>query len=151
MRVVIQRVTNASVQVNTNIISSINNGLLLLVGFEEDEAIQDMQWLANKIINLRIFNDSDGLMNLSVADINGDILVVSQFTLYAWTKKGNRPSFSRAATFDKGEEYYNKFLEILQNSFNKIIFKGIFGGNMQINLTNDGPVTIIMDTKNKDF
>jgi D-tyrosyl-tRNA(Tyr) deacylase len=151
MRVVIQRVTNASVQVDTNIVSSINNGLLLLVGFEEVETIQDMQWLANKIINLRIFNDKDGLMNLSVSDINGDILVVSQFTLYAWTKKGNRPSFSRAASFDKGEEYYNIFLEILQSNFHKTISKGIFGANMQVTLTNDGPVTIFMDTKNKDF
>jgi D-tyrosyl-tRNA(Tyr) deacylase len=151
MRVVIQRVTNASVQVDTNIVSFINNGLLLLVGFEEVETIQDMQWLANKIINLRIFNDKDGLMNLSVSDINGDILVVSQFTLYAWTKKGNRPSFSRAASFDKGEEYYNIFLEILQSNFHKTISKGIFGANMQVTLTNDGPVTIFMDTKNKDF
>lgn len=151
MRVVIQRVTNASVQVDNNIVSFINNGLLLLVGFEEVETIQDMQWLANKIINLRIFNDKDGLMNLSVSDINGDILVVSQFTLYAWTKKGNRPSFSRAASFDKGEEYYNIFLEILQSTFHKTISKGIFGANMQVTLTNDGPVTIFMDTKNKDF
>jgi D-tyrosyl-tRNA(Tyr) deacylase len=151
MRVVIQRVTNASVQVDNNIVSFINNGLLLLVGFEEVETIQDMQWLANKIINLRIFNDKDGLMNLSVSDINGDILVVSQFTLYAWTKKGNRPSFSRAASFDKGEEYYNIFLEILQSNFHKTISKGIFGANMQVTLTNDGPVTIFMDTKNKDF
>jgi len=110
-----------------------------------------MQWLANKIINLRIFNDNNGLMNLSVADINGDILVVSQFTLYAWTKKGNRPSFSRAASYEIGEKYYNAFLEILQNSFHKIIFTGIFGANMQIDLVNDGPVTIFMDTKNKDF
>ncbi len=151
MRVVIQRVNSAAVKVNNDIISSINDGLLLLIGFEAEETTADMQWLANKIINLRIFNDNNGLMNLSVADINGDILVVSQFTLYAWTKKGNRPSFSRAASYEIGEKYYNTFLEILQNSFNKIIFKGIFGANMQIDLVNDGPVTIIMDTKNKDF
>jgi len=151
MRVVIQRVNTAAVKVNNDIISSINDGLLLLIGFEAEETTADMQWLVNKIINLRIFNDNNGLMNLSVADINGDILVVSQFTLYAWTKKGNRQSFSRAASYEIGEKYYNTFLEILQNSFHRIIFTGIFGANVQIDLVNDGPVTIFMDTKNKDF
>jgi len=151
MRVVIQRVKKASVATEGKLISQIRQGLLVLAGFEEADTDEDIEWLSKKIVNLRIFNDSEGVMNLSVKDVGGDILVVSQFTLHALTKKGNRPSYIRAAHPDKAIPLYKKFLEALSILLGKKTGSGIFGAMMDVELVNDGPVTIIIDTKNKDF
>lgn len=149
MRAVIQRVSQASVAIDQQIKSSINNGLLILVGIEDADTNEDIQWLSNKITQLRIFDNQDGIMNLSVKDIDGEILTISQFTLHAKTKKGNRPSYQQSAKPDISIPIYEKFVEQLGKDLRKEIQTGEFGAYMKINLTNDGPVTIIIDTKNK--
>jgi len=150
MRVVIQRVTEASVSINNNIIRNIGKGLLILLGIEESDNIEDIEWLTGKIVRLRVFPDENGVMNLSVKEIDGEIMVVSQFTLHASTKKGNRPSYIKAAKPEIAIPVYEKFIEQLKIEFGKNIITGEFGAYMQINLVNDGPVTIIIDTKNKE-
>ena len=150
MRAVIQRVTKASVTIDGNIHSSIDNGLLVLLGIEDADTDEDIQWLSAKIVSLRIFNDENGVMNVSVKDINGDILVVSQFTLHASTKKGNRPSYIGASKPDFAIPMYEKFITQLNNDFEKPVYTGVFGADMKVDLCNDGPVTIIIDTKNKE-
>lgn len=150
MRVVIQRVSEASVKVDNQIIGSIKKGLLILVGIEEADTKEDIIWLCNKIINLRIFPDVNGVMNISSKDCNAEILVVSQFTLHASTKKGNRPSFVRAAKPEISIPLYNQFLNQLELDLGKKVQTGIFGADMKVALINDGPVTIIIDTKNKE-
>jgi D-tyrosyl-tRNA(Tyr) deacylase len=150
MRTVIQRVSEASVKVNNQLISSIGPGLFVLVGIEDSDNMQDVEWLSGKIVRLRIFSDQDALMNLSVMDTGGDILVVSQFTLHAATKKGNRPSFIKAAKPDIAVPLYEAFKQKLSIDLGKPVQSGEFGADMQISLVNDGPVTITMDTKNKE-
>ena len=150
MRAVIQRVTRASVSVDGLIKSEIGTGLLVFVGIEETDTEEDIQWLSGKISRLRIFNDEDEVMNHSITDVDGNILCISQFTLYAKTKKGNRPSYIRAAKPDVAIPLYEKFVKQLSLDINKEIKTGKFGAHMQIDLLNDGPVTIIIDTKNKE-
>lgn len=150
MRAVIQRVTNASVTIDDKIVSEIGPGLLILAGIEVNDNPEDVQWLCNKIIRLRIFDDYDGVMNLSVTDTSGDILVVSQFTLYALTKKGNRPSYIRAARPETAIPLYNEFVECLSRNIGKRIKTGEFGAIMKVKSVNDGPVTIIIDTREKE-
>lgn len=150
MRVVIQRVSRASVQVNQKITGAINNGLLVLLGIEDADDSSDVDWLVSKIVQLRIFNDQAGVMNLSVKDVGGGILVVSQFTLHAATKKGNRPSYIRASKADRAIPLYESFKEQLALELGKPVESGVFGADMQVELINDGPVTILMDTKNKE-
>jgi D-tyrosyl-tRNA(Tyr) deacylase len=150
MRVVIQRVSEASVKVDNQITGSINKGLLILVGIEEADNDEDIVWLSSKIVNLRIFPDADGVMNVSAKDSNTDILVVSQFTLHASTKKGNRPSYIKAAKPDLAIPMYEKFVKQLETDLGKKVQTGIFGADMKVALINDGPVTIIIDTKNKE-
>lgn len=150
MRVVIQRVTRASVKIENEIYSSIGPGLLVLVGIELADNNEDIEWLSNKIINLRIFDDSEGVMNLSVIDTGGEIMVVSQFTLHALTKKGNRPSYMRAAPPESAIPVYNSFVKRLGEIIGKKIKTGVFGAMMQVESVNDGPVTILMDTKAKE-
>jgi D-tyrosyl-tRNA(Tyr) deacylase len=150
MRAVIQRVTSASVTISNKIRSEIGIGLLVLVGIEESDNESDIEWLCSKIVQLRIFNDSSDVMNLSVQDIKGEILAVSQFTLHAKTKKGNRPSYIRAARPKTAIPLYNKFTIKLSELLEKPISTGEFGAMMQIELVNDGPVTIIIDTKEKE-
>ena len=150
MRVVIQRVSRASVTINNKVKSQIAQGLLVLVGIEDADSIEDIEWLCGKIAYIRIFDDHNGVMNLSVKDIDGEIIVVSQFTLHASTKKGNRPSYSRASKQEFAEPMYEKFLTILANETGKDIKTGEFGADMKVELLNDGPVTIIFDTKNKE-
>ena len=151
MRVVIQRVKNAAVEIRNKNHSSVGQGLLIFLGIENDDSEDDISWLCKKIIQLRIFDDKDGVMNLSVADVNGEILVISQFTLHAKTKKGNRPSYIKAARPDIAIPLYEKFVEKLGFYLEKEINTGEFGALMQVSLVNDGPVTIIIDTKNKDI
>ncbi|MCO6565262.1 MAG: D-tyrosyl-tRNA(Tyr) deacylase [Apibacter sp.] len=150
MRVVIQRVLESSVKVDDQIVGQIDQGLLILVGIEETDNQEDMDWLANKICNLRIFNDKSGIMNQSILDIQGDILLVSQFTLYASTKKGNRPSYIRAAKPEFANDMYKNFENKLCLLLSKPIQTGIFGADMKISLINDGPVTILIDSKNRE-
>lgn len=150
MRAVIQRVTKASVTINDKIKSEISQGLLVFIGIEESDDNTDVEWLSNKIIQLRIFNDSNGVMNLSVNDIGGQILVISQFTLHAKTRKGNRPSYIRAAHPDIAIPLYNSFISRLSQLMGNEVGSGAFGAMMQIELVNDGPVTIIIDTKEKE-
>ena len=150
MKAVIQRVTKASVTVDGKIHSQIENGLLVLLGIENADMIEDIEWLSAKIINLRIFNDKNEVMNISVKDMYGDILVVSQFTLHASTKKGNRPSYVKAGKPEVAIPLYEKFLQQLSNDLGKEVKAGIFGADMKVELLNDGPVTIIIDTKNKE-
>ncbi|MDP1727159.1 MAG: D-aminoacyl-tRNA deacylase [Bacteroidota bacterium] len=149
MRVVIQRVTETTVRVNQQIIASIGLGLFVLLGIEDSDTEEDITWLSNKLLNLRIFGDANGLMNLSVKDISGDILVVSQFTLHADTRKGNRPSFIKAAKPEIAIPLYQKFIKQLELYFDKSVAQGEFGADMKITLVNDGPVTIFIDSKNK--
>ena len=149
MKVVLQRVSKASVSLDTGYKSSIRSGLLIFLGVEDADDTEDIQWLVRKIVNMRIFSDDEGKMNLSLRDKNYEALVVSQFTLHASTKKGNRPSFIKAAKPDFAEMMYNTFIEELTNHINNNIKTGIFGGDMKVELTNDGPVTIIIDSKNK--
>lgn len=150
MRAVIQRVSKASCKVDGKITGKIEQGLLVLLGIEHEDSLADIQWLAKKIINLRIFNDEQGLMNRSLLDIDGNILLISQFTLLAATKKGNRPSFTRAAKPGIAIPLYEKMLIEIETNLGKKVATGIFGADMKIDLLNDGPVTIVMDTNNKD-
>ena len=150
MRTVLQRVSKASVTVDGKVISSIGKGLLVLLGIEDADNKDDIDWLANKILNLRIFNDADDMMNRSVADVNGDIIVVSQFTLHALIKKGNRPSYIKAAKPDAAVPMYEEFVQVLEQKLGKKVGTGIFGADMKVELLNDGPVTILIDTKNKE-
>ena len=150
MRAVIQRVKEASVKVDDNITGRIDKGLLVLVGVEDSDTDEDIDWLTKKIAGMRIFDDENGVMNLSVMDIDGRILAVSQFTLMASTKKGNRPSWIRASKGQIAEPMYEKFCQALEKETGKKTEKGIFGADMKVSLLNDGPVTIIMDTKNKE-
>jgi len=150
MRAVIQRVSDAAVKVNGELTGSIQKGLLVLIGIEDADSIDDIQWLSGKIVNMRIFDDANGVMNVSVKDIEGDILLVSQFTLHASTKKGNRPSYIRASKPAFAIPMYEQLIEQLSNDLGKRIQTGIFGADMKVNLLNDGPVTIVIDTKNKE-
>ena len=150
MRAIIQRVTQASCTVDGNITGQIGLGFLVLIGIEDADTDEELQWLAQKITGLRVFGDENGLMNKALADIGGEILLISQFTLFAQTKKGNRPSFIRAAKPDKAIPMYEKMITVLETLTGKKIATGIFGADMKISLLNDGPVTIIMDTKDKD-
>jgi D-tyrosyl-tRNA(Tyr) deacylase len=150
MRAVIQRVSKASVTIDNKIYSQIKNGLLVLVGIEDADTAEDGEWLSGKIVNLRIFNDDNGVMNVSVKDFNGDILAVSQFTLHASTKKGNRPSYIKASKHEFAIPMYEKFIQQLSNDLGKTVGTGVFGADMKVELLNDGPVTIVIDTKNKE-
>jgi D-tyrosyl-tRNA(Tyr) deacylase len=150
MRLVIQRVSEAKVEVNQEIIGQIQLGLLVLVGIENEDNQEDIDWLVKKLIGLRIFNDENHQMNLSIQEVNGDFLVVSQFTLHAATKKGNRPSFIKAAPPQVAIPIYEQFLQTLENQFQKNIQKGQFGADMKVSLVNDGPVTIFIDSKNRE-
>ncbi|MBB5438758.1 D-tyrosyl-tRNA(Tyr) deacylase [Pedobacter sp. AK017] len=150
MRAVIQRVVAASCQVDENITGSIDNGFLVLLGIEDADTAEDLVWLAQKIAAMRVFGDENGLMNKALADIDGNILLVSQFTLFAATKKGNRPGFTRAARPKKAIPLYESMVKELSRLLGKAVQTGIFGADMKISLVNDGPVTIIIDTKNKE-
>ena len=150
MRAVIQRVKEATVTINKKIFSSINQGLLVFVGIEDLDNEQDIEWLAGKICRLRVFNDYEGVMNLSVKEANGEILLISQFTLHASTKKGNRPSYYKASKPELAIPMYKKFIRAISLEMGSIIKTGKFGEDMKINLINDGPVTIIIDTKNRE-
>jgi len=149
MIAVIQRVSSASVTIEGKVKSSIAKGLLVLVGIEDADTQEDIDWLANKIVNLRIFNDSEGVMNISVKDEGGDIIAVSQFTLHASTKKGNRPSYIKASKPEVAIPLYEKFVKALEANMEKPIQTGEFGADMKVSLLNDGPVTIVIDTKDK--
>ena len=149
MIVVIQRVSSASVTIEGKVKSSINRGLLVLVGIEDADSQEDIDWLANKVVNLRIFNDSEGVMNVSVKDDGGDIIAVSQFTLHASTKKGNRPSYIKASKPEVAIPLYEKFVKALEANLEKPIQTGEFGADMKVSLLNDGPVTIVIDTKDR--
>jgi D-tyrosyl-tRNA(Tyr) deacylase len=150
MRAVIQRVSDAGVTINGQLRSSIGNGLLVLVGIEDADNRSDIEWLSAKIVNLRIFNDEEGVMNLSIKDTEGDILIVSQFTLHASTKKGNRPSYIKASKPDIAIPIYEQLITQLTIDLGKEIYTGEFGADMKVRLLNDGPVTIVMDTKMKE-
>jgi len=151
MRVVIQRVSNAEVSISGALNAQIGRGLLVLLGIEDSDTAADIDWLCNKIVQLRIFDDAEGVPNLCVKDVDGQLLVVSQFTLYASTKKGNRPSYIRAGKPATALPMYQAFLAQLETLLQKPIAAGTFGADMQVTLTNDGPITIIMDTQQKDF
>lgn len=150
MRAVIQRVTHASCTVAGEVTGKIDLGFLVLLGIEDADTDDDLQWLAQKICSLRVFGDENGLMNKALADVDGNILLISQFTLFAQTKKGNRPSFIKAARPDKAIPMYEKMIDALKAITGKKIATGIFGADMKVSLTNDGPVTIIIDTKNRE-
>ena len=150
MKVVLQRVASASVTVEDKIVGEIQKGIVVLVGIEDADTQEDIDWLVTKISQLRIFGDDNGVMNLSVEEVNGDVLVVSQFTLHAATKKGNRPSYIKAARPEIAIPIYEKFVNTLENKLGKKVPTGIFGADMKVALLNDGPVTIIMDSKNKE-
>ena len=151
MRVIVQRVSQSSVIVKSNIVSSISKGFLILLGVENNDTLDDVNWLIRKIINLRIFTDIDGKMNNSIIDVKGDIIVVSQFTLHAKTKKGNRPSYINAAQPKIAIPLYENFVQVLKNESKLNVLTGQFGADMKVSLINDGPVTIIIDSKNRDF
>ena len=150
MRAIIQRVSRASVTVEGKIISEIQNGLLILLGIEDADGQEDIEWLSRKIVNLRIFNDANGVMNKSLKEVNGDAIVVSQFTLHAATKKGNRPSYMKASKPDVAIPLYEKFIAQIELDLGKKVGTGIFGADMKVDLLNDGPVTIAIDTKSKE-
>ena len=150
MRVVIQRVAKAGVTINGKMNGGVGKGLLIFLGIEDADTDEDIRWMSNKIINLRIFNDDAGVMNRSVLETGGEILLISQFTLHASTKKGNRPSYIKASKPDVAIPLYEKMIEQLTQDLGKEIAKGIFGADMQVELLNDGPVTIIIDSKNKE-
>lgn len=150
MKAVIQRVSQSSVTIDGEIVAFIQKGLLILVGIEEVDTKQDIEWLSTKIVNLRIFGDENDVMNLSVKDVSGDIIIVSQFTLHASTKKGNRPSYIKAAKPDIAIPIYNQFIQQIEKDFEKKVQTGQFGADMKVSLVNDGPVTILIDTKNKE-
>lgn len=147
MRVVIQRVSKASVTIYKSEVREIGKGLVVLLGIEENDSMEDVEWLSGKIVRMRIFDDDQGVMNLSVGDIHGDILLISQFTLHASTKKGNRPSYIKAARPDSAIPLYNSFIVKLEDEVQKKITTGVFGAHMDVALVNDGPVTLIMDSK----
>lgn len=149
MKAVIQRVYSASVTIDSKIVAEIQKGLLVLVGIEDADVQEDIDWLTSKIANIRIFGDENGVMNLSVKETNGDIIVVSQFTLHALTKKGNRPSYIKAAKPEIAIPLYENFVQQLENELGKKVQTGVFGADMKVALLNDGPVTIIIDSKNK--
>lgn len=150
MRAVVQRVSQASVTIDNRITGAINKGLLILIGMEEEDTDMDIEWLCSKLVGMRIFSDQDGLMNESILNQQGDILLISQFTLFASTKKGNRPSFIKAARPEKAIPLYEQMIRCLSEKMGKPIATGIFGADMKISLINDGPVTILLDTKNKE-
>ena len=150
MRVVIQKVTQASVSIENQIVASIDKGLLVLVGIEDGDTNEDIAWLSSKIVNLRIFDDANGVMNLSVKEVEGEVLIVSQFTLHASTKKGNRPSYIKAARPEVAIPIYEAFIKQVETLLGKKVPTGQFGAMMQVSLCNDGPVTILIDTKNKE-
>jgi D-tyrosyl-tRNA(Tyr) deacylase len=150
MRAILQRVTHANCTVDGKITGEIKTGFLVLLGIEDADTEEDLQWLAQKIASMRVFSDDNGLMNKSLADVEGDILLISQFTLFAQTKKGNRPGFTRAAKPGKAIPLYEQMIKVLEELTGKKVATGIFGADMKISLLNDGPVTIIMDTKDKD-
>ena len=150
MRVVIQKVTEASVSIENQIVASINKGLLVLVGIEDGDTNEDIAWLSSKIVNLRVFDDDNGVMNLSVKEVEGEVLIVSQFTLHASTKKGNRPSYIKAARPEVAIPIYEAFIKQVETLLGKRVSTGQFGAMMQVSLCNDGPVTILIDTKNKE-
>ena len=150
MRILIQRVKKASVTIEEKLISLINNGLLLFIGITEDDTQEDIQWLTKKVANIRLFDDENGVMNLSVMDIDGEILAVSQFTLMASTKKGNRPSYIKAAKPEISVPLYEQFCTEMELAVNKPIKRGVFGADMKVELLNDGPVTIFIDSKNRE-
>ena len=150
MKTVIQRVSSASVEIDSKIVAKINQGLLVLVGIEDTDNQEDIDWLVSKIVNLRIFADQNQVMNLSLKDIEGEIIVVSQFTLHASTKKGNRPSYIKASKPEIAIPLYENFVSKLEVDLGRKIQTGIFGADMQVSLVNDGPVTIVIDSKNKE-
>ena len=150
MRVVVQRVSQSNVKVSGEVIGEIKEGLMVLISFVDEDNDTDLGWMTKKIINLRIFNDDEGKMNRSVQDVGGDILLISQFTLHGSTKKGNRPSFIKAAKPDFANVMYERFIKVLEQSLGKEIQTGEFGGDMKVSLINDGPTTIIIDSKDKE-
>jgi len=150
MKAVIQRVSRANVQIDKKTRGEIGTGLLVLLGIEDGDTVEDIQWLSNKIVNLRIFNDENAVMNKSVLDVNGDILLISQFTLHASTKKGNRPSYIKASKPEFATPMYERMIDQLGRDLGKKVQTGIFGADMKVELINDGPVTIVIDTKNKE-
>ncbi len=150
MRIVLQRVSSASVTVDSKIVANIQKGLLVLVGIEDADTQEDIEWLVGKIIKMRIFGDENDVMNCSVQDIDGEIIVVSQFTLHASTKKGNRPSYIKASKPEFAIPMYENFVKSLEKEFNKKVQTGIFGADMKVSLLNDGPVTILIDSKNRE-
>lgn len=150
MRALAQRVSEARVTVDGRVISRIGTGLLVLAGFENADTPADLEWMARKLVQMRIFPDGEGVMNRSVADVGGDILAVSQFTLYASTKKGNRPSWSRAARGEVSQPLFNQFVEVLAKALGRPVATGVFGADMQVGLVNDGPVTLLVDSKNPE-
>ena len=150
MRVVIQKVTEASVSIENQTVASIDKGLLVLVGIEDGDTNEDIAWLSSKIVNLRVFDDDNGVMNLSVKGVKGEVLIVSQFTLHASTKKGNRPSYIKAARPEVAIPIYEAFIKQVESLLGKRVSTGQFGAMMQVSLCNDGPVTILIDTKNKE-
>ena len=150
MKLVIQRVKESSVQIDNKIKAEIGKGLLVLIGISQEDNKLDVEWLVNKVLNIRIFNDSDEIMNKSIIDIKGEILIISQFTLMALTKKGNRPSYIKSASHEIAIPLYNYFIELLESKIKKGVKTGIFGADMKVSLLNDGPVTIIIDSKNKE-
>jgi D-aminoacyl-tRNA deacylase len=151
MRAVVQRVKRASVMINGSVHSAIESGLMILLGIEDADGPEDIQWLSNKLINLRVFNDAAGIMNLSLTETGADILLVSQFTLFAATKKGNRPSYIRASKPEIAIPLYEHMIRQLEKDLGKKIQTGLFGADMQVDILNDGPVTILIDTKQKDL
>jgi D-tyrosyl-tRNA(Tyr) deacylase len=150
MRAVVQRVSSASVEVDGSIVGAIGKGMMVLVGVEDADSLEDIQWLSSKLIQLRIFNDEAGVMNVSLKDIEGELLLVSQFTLHASTKKGNRPSYIKASKPETAVPIYEQFKRQLEDDLGRSVASGIFGADMKVSLINDGPVTIIIDTKNKE-
>jgi len=150
MRLVIQRVSQAEVKVEGSMVGAIGKGLLVLLGIENDDNQSDLEWLVNKLLNLRIFNDENQVMNLSLLDIRGALMVISQFTLMAATKKGNRPSYIRAAPHELAIPLYEEFVTLAEEKLGKKVAKGVFGADMKVSLLNDGPVTIIIDSKNRE-
>ena len=150
MKIVLQRVSSASVTIENKVVADIQKGLLILVGIEDMDGQEDIDWLVGKITKIRVFDDENHVMNLSVQDIDGDVIVVSQFTLHAATKKGNRPSYIKAAKPDIAIPLYESFIEKLESEVGKTVQTGVFGADMKVSLLNDGPVTIIMDSKNKE-
>ena len=150
MRIVIQRVSKAEVMVEGNVVGSINKGLMVLLGIENEDDQSDLEWLVNKLLNLRIFNDDLNIMNYSLLDVKGGLMVISQFTLMAATKKGNRPSFNRAGNHEIAIPLYEEFVHLAEEKLGSNVAKGVFGLDMKVSLLNEGPVTIIIDSKNRD-